>query len=148
MIEARVKERLRAIGLADLVVVLFGVLLGPLVHSIGHRPDHVHGPGGVTHYGVLPFSHEDAHARGLAHAHPGDPSQHRHAPADHGHPVGSPVEHGEGSLAHFGVAVLAPPLFAVRPTEGSLLVAAPVAPMEAPAVAERRSSAQARAPPA
>ena len=30
MIEARVKERLRAIGLADLVVVLFGVLLGLL----------------------------------------------------------------------------------------------------------------------
>lgn len=148
MSERRLEERLRAIGVADLVVILFGVLLGPLLHAAGHRPDHVHGPGGVTHYGVLPFSHEEAHARGLSHSHDEPAPPHRHEPREQGHSHDAPFDHGEGSLAHFGVAMLAPPLLLIAPSERSLLVEAKVAAVEAPVLAERRASAQPRAPPA
>jgi hypothetical protein len=82
----------------QLAAFLGGGVAAPVWHLAGHRPDHAHGPDGSA----ITF-----------HVHEGE----RHgeddesAPPD-AHETGAsrvPLEHGHGSLAHFGLALLGAP---------------------------------------
>jgi hypothetical protein len=64
-----------------LLVQVAAFLIGPALHLVNHRPDHTHGPGGVTH-------------------------SHQHAPAGQ-----TPAHDGHGSAQHFGLALTAPQIF-------------------------------------
>jgi hypothetical protein len=75
-----------------LLVFLLGAVLSPVLHLSVHRDDHSHGLGSGR-------SHAAAHRAGLPH-------EHSDGPADD---TGEP-DHGRGSSAHFGLALLqAPP---------------------------------------
>ena len=84
-----------------LLVFLLGAVLTPVLHLSAHRDDHSHGLGDHPR-------HAAAHRAGLPH-------EHSETPADDN----GPPDHGRGSSAHFGVALLqAPPVPAVpRPAE-------------------------------
>jgi hypothetical protein len=79
------RAREDAAALALLVQVAAFVVV-PGLHLVNHRPDHTHGPGGVTH----------------RHEVPGQPN---------GAPDPAPAHDGQGSLLHFGLAVSAQGFF-------------------------------------
>jgi hypothetical protein len=139
--------RFRA-ALVQLVAFLGGSVVAPVWHLARHPPDHTHGPGGSTvtfHVHGAEADHDHEVARSLparepakarrAHSHPGMAPAHDHAaerPAEgapgppaprseHGpctSHVPIPLEHGHGSLAHFGLALLgAPPVVPVPEPE-------------------------------
>lgn len=77
-----------------LLVFLIGAVLTPVVHLSAHRDDHSHG---------VSRTHAAAHRAGLPHEHPETPAE-----------DDAPADHGSGSSAHFGLALLqAPPAPAV-----------------------------------
>ena len=108
---------------------LYGLVIAPLSHVIGHEDDHVHtADGGIIYKTNAPDVHGHGHHAGhghadrdgheLAHHGHGDVGEHDAAPAhDHAHdtaePEGpdkspgspSPLEHAADSLAHFSVSV-------------------------------------------
>jgi hypothetical protein len=81
-----------------LLVFLLGAVLSPVLHLSVHRDDHSHGLGSGR-------SHAAAHRAGLPH-------EHSHGPADD---TGEP-DHGRGSSAHFGLALLQAPASTGRPS--------------------------------
>jgi hypothetical protein len=131
-------------GLSALLAFAFGVLVMPLLHEVGHRPDHVHGPDGRVYLLSGGEGQRHAHAGGHAHDDAKLPAteaseQHRDAPDP---------DHGNGSLLHVGVAMLAPALFVVPPLAE---LAESRAPLPRVSVHEGRSGqrlVQARGPPA
>ncbi len=125
---------------------VFGVLLGPLLHNVGHRNDHVHG-----HYGILPLygGHEHSPVHPHSHPHPHPHGAH-HADTepddgDSGHPD---PDHGKRAPEHFAAAVLVPAIF-VLPPLGRTLEILPL-PIRASVHLGRKEngSQQPRAPPA
>lgn len=97
----------------QLAVFLCGAIAAPVWHLASHRPDHTHGADAST-------TVFHVHAAGPE----GERDHHHHDDVDHEielalappeaartSPVSTPLGHGHGSLAHFGVALLgAPPL--------------------------------------
>jgi hypothetical protein len=148
----------RRTGVSGLLVFTFGVLLAPLAHTIGHRADHVHREG---HFALAldglrkqldARAHEHAHAHGHPHAHGSGDALARGTPpsdtSDRDERRGSDPHHGDGSLAHFAAAVLAPAIFVVPP---AFTTAASTVPALLESVSDGRSPRgpiQPRAPPA
>jgi hypothetical protein len=71
---------------------LLAVQVQPLVHNVGHRNDHSHGP--------------QAHDRDHGHEHDHD----HDAPA-----IPIPDDHGAGSTLHYAAAMAAAPVFTLPP---------------------------------
>jgi len=157
--------RLRlAAARVSLVVYLAAALAAPLGHLATHRDDHTHGPepgrpgqgafgtahghaGDDARDGALAGAHARAHALGLDHDHDDDHQAAVHDPADHDeadHEHGDdteaprvPLEHGQQSPAHFGLAVLEGPPPPFLPPPPSTLAPSPDTPVhshEAPAL--------------
>jgi hypothetical protein len=132
---SRLCRRLRAAGAVGWFVAAQCLL--PLVHSIGHRPDHSHGPAPARLHAASPAPpHSSWHEHGVAHEHGGS---HEHGPAFAGaaeagqpllawvllpvHPApdGSDAAHGAGAALHFGLV-----LQAAQPAPEPLPVADPI----------------------
>lgn len=81
-----------------LLVQVAAFVVAPAIHLIGHRPDHTHGPDGVTH------THET-----------------RRLPS--GAPQPAPFHDGQGSALHFGAALTTTFVFTLALTVGLVLTA-------------------------
>jgi hypothetical protein len=89
----------------QLAVFVGGGVAAPVWHLASHRPDHTHGPDG---WAFTFHVHEAAADHDHDHPHPDDARSLDRLPLDHGH----------GSLAHFGLALLgSPPAVAVPEPE-------------------------------
>jgi len=89
-------------------VFLLAVQLAPFAHLVAHRPDHTHGGD---------RGHAAAHRAGVAHGHEHEPS-----PDD-----GPTPDHGQGSSAHFGLALVQGPTTFALPLPAERLAPLPVA---------------------
>lgn len=140
----------------SLAVYLLAALAAPIGHLATHRNDHTHGPeAGDGHAHPVHRALDDharAHALGLDHDHDHDHDDHGddhdqdhdqdddrdldHGDHDRDTPA-APAQHGEGSVAHFGLALIEgpPPPFLPPPAETlALPSAAPVRSHVAPAL--------------
>jgi hypothetical protein len=123
--------RAQPVSAGALGVFVWGVVVAPLVHSVGHRLDHVQGcdDAGSEGHGRRGYGHEHGHddadgavdEHGHAHGHvaarhhdhagktadggSGHPSEHEPRRGGHGH------GHGHNALEHFGVALTSVPVF-------------------------------------
>jgi hypothetical protein len=126
-------------AVVQLAAFVLGAIVGPVCHLARHRADHTHGPDGAAL--ALPADVDDDHAAG-PHDHP-QPHHHDDQPAelDHDHdaehdvdqePVADrdsgtrpalPLDHGHGSISHFGLALIgtASPLPLPRPERRDVL---------------------------
>ena len=124
-----------------LVTVAWTVLLGPALHLVGHRNNHIHGPGGAAH----DHDHGDRHRRqpsaSAAAERQGDQARPEQSPE-----VPDP-RHGHGAGQHFGLSVLAAgPMLAPPPPAPTDTLAVPAASTQAD-VAARRGPRWSRGPP-
>lgn len=136
-------------GLVLLGLFLLAAQLAPLSHLASHKNDHTHGP----ELGVTAAGHEAAHRSGLAHQHDAVPAA---APAPAAHddaasdetPADAPApDHGRGSSAHLGLALLEAPRALFLPPPASTEALAPDAPLHEHPDPPRRQT-RARGPPA
>jgi hypothetical protein len=167
----------RVAAILGLLVFIYGMVMGPLVHLVGHRDDHDHVPGGpredfgrarepplhqrAHRHGGHPHRHEHGHHAQAAQEeraaagdfHPDDDDDDPEGPNDvgegrrHHHHSPRDPEHGRGSLEHFGAATTAAPLFVFAPLSARVPDARPQDPESA--IVERYELAplQPRAPP-
>jgi hypothetical protein len=104
----------------QLAAFLCGGVGAPVWHLASHRPDHEHGPdGAATTFHVHADDDHDAHPDHDSEDHDGHDADldHEHGEAPRADerastsPVPPPLDHGHGSLAHLGLALLgAPPV--------------------------------------
>jgi hypothetical protein len=92
------RSREDAFALALLIQVA-AFVVAPAIHLIGHRPDHTHGPDGVTH------THETRRLPNSA-------------------PQPAPFHDGHGSALHFGAALTTTFVFTLAVTFGLITAAA------------------------
>lgn len=130
---ARARRRLNQFAAAGVLVWLGAFAAGPLLHSLGHRDDHLHLPSGA----IVRVDEREA---------PRSPPS---APEPSSEPSDAPSSHGNGSLAHLiGVAVLGAHAF-VRPAPAPVAPerCAPTSPA-APVLSSRRAPRASQGPPA
>lgn len=156
MLQAQtVLARLRPFaGLVLLGLFLLAAQLAPLSHLASHRNDHTHGPELGTGTATTPTGHEAAHRSGLAHQHDAVPTA-AEAPDAHDEdgappdqtPADAPApDHGRGSSAHLGLALLEAPRALFLPPPAQLAALTPDAPLHDHAAPPRRQP-RARGPP-
>jgi hypothetical protein len=131
------------------VIFVFGVVVAPLAHSLGHRNDHVHTANGII--AELDDDDDDDdhdHELGDDDQHHAEEHEHGHADHDHGPHQAPDPHHGEGSPQHLGVVVSVPTPF-ILPAAGTKLEWFHPLALESADPGERRfGPIQARAPPA
>lgn len=133
----------RSSRLAAAALFLGATTLLPAVHLAFHDRDHDHA-GGTIRYER--HRHETPHRHGNGKAHTHGKSGHRHAPppADQDDP-----RHGDGSLAHFALALGESGSFAVASVSEPLTAGSPILSADPPAIHSGfHASDPARGPPA
>jgi len=119
-----------------LLVFVFGLVVGPLLHLVDHHADHTHLPDGRVDAG---------HAHGFAHHH--DHDHEADHEDDHDDPEPPDPAHGNGSTQHFGCALLVPLAFVTPPLSNELETRSPLAPRAFHAEGRELGPIQPRAPP-
>ena len=122
----RIRRRQGA-NAAGLLMFVAGFIVAPCLHTFNHRDDHEHGVDGS----VVAHASESPGPTPLS---GGISENHRH-------------RHGQGSLAHFGVALTTPAVFVVPPAPTSFDDLAPPDARRNPVVRRWQNSIRSRGPP-
>ncbi|HET6283730.1 MAG TPA: hypothetical protein VFH73_22440 [Polyangia bacterium] len=126
-------RRRQGANAAGLLMFVAGFIVAPCLHTFNHRDDHEHGADGsvVAH---LSDVHGPTRVDSLVSAGDAVSGNHRHS-------------HGQGSLAHFGVALTTPGAFVVPPAPTSFDDLAPPDARRNPVVRRWQNPIRSRGPP-